>query len=123
MKKTKVPPQFFGFLLAFSMVILQSCSPVVQTEFKKGVLLEERPTGRLVELDSVASLEVTSPVTVKVYEIVRVADELSQSYEKIKLEVSKNRFTHDGNDHHDPLYNHKIVLRIPLTRYTSSLKA
>jgi hypothetical protein len=106
MKKTGIPPQFFGFLLAWSMVILQSCSPVVQTEFKKGPLLEERPTGKLAELDSAASIEVTAPVTVKVYETVRVADEISQTYEKIKLEVTKNRFTRDGNDRHDPRYNH-----------------
>jgi hypothetical protein len=106
MEKTIISPLFFRFLLAFSVVILQSCSPVVQTEFKKGSLIEERPTGTPVELKSAASIEVTSPVTVKVYEIVQVADELSQTYEKIKLEVTKNRLTRDGKDHLDPLYNH-----------------
>jgi len=106
MKKTMVSPLFFSFLSAFSVVFLQSCSPVVQTEFKKGSLIEERPTGKLVELDSTAYIEMTSPVTVKVYEIVRVADELSQTYEKIKLEVTKNRFAHDGIDHQDPWYKH-----------------
>jgi hypothetical protein len=106
MKKTRVFPQFFSFLLVFSIFMLQSCSPVVHTEFKKGSLIEEQPTGKLVELESAAYIEMASPVAVKVYEIVQVADELSQTYEKIKLEVTKNRFTHDGNDHHDPWYNH-----------------
>ncbi len=106
MKKTIVTPQFFISLFALSICILQSCSSVVHTEFKKGSLIEERPTGKIVELKSAVHFEVTSPLTVKVFEIVQVADELSQTYEKIKLEVKKNRFTHDGNDHHDPLYNH-----------------
>jgi hypothetical protein len=76
--------------------------PVVQTEFKGLSLGSPRKNA---ELDS-GLLLVTSPVTVKVYETVRVADEISQTYEKIKLEVTKNRFTRDGNDRHDPRYNH-----------------
>jgi hypothetical protein len=106
MNKTIVTSKFFISLFALSIFILQSCSSVVHTEFKKGSLIEERPTGKLVELESAVHIEVTSPVTVKVYEIVKVADELSQTYEKIKLKVTKNRFTHDGNDHLDPWYNH-----------------
>jgi hypothetical protein len=88
------------------MCILQSCSSVVHTEFKKGSLIEERPTGKLVALESAVHIEVTSPLTVRVYELVKVADELSQTYEKIKLEVSINRSPRDGNDHLDPWYNH-----------------
>jgi hypothetical protein len=106
LKKTIVSPKFFCSLFAFSIFILQSCSSVVHTEFKKGSLLEERPTGKLVELESTIYLEVKSPLTVKVYEIVQVADELSQTHEKIKLEVTKNRFTKDGNYHYEPSYNH-----------------
>lgn len=106
MKKTRVTPQFFFSLFALSIFLLQSCSSVVHTEFKKGSLLEERPTGKIVELKSAVHIEVTSPLTLKVFEIVTVADELSQTYEKIKLKVSKNRFTRDGHDRHDPLYNH-----------------
>ncbi len=107
MNKTIVTPQFFISLFALSIFMLQSCSSIVHTEFKKGSLIEERPTGKLAELKSAVHIEVTSPLTVKVFEIVQVADELSQTYEKLKLEVKKNRFTHDGNDHHDPLYNHR----------------
>jgi outer membrane protein assembly factor BamD (BamD/ComL family) len=106
MKKTIVTSQLFISLLALSIFMLQSCSSVVQTEFKKGSLIEERPTGKLVELKSAAHLEVTSPLSVKVYEIVQVADEISQTYEKIKLEVLKKRSTKYGSDHHDPWYNH-----------------
>ncbi len=106
MKKTIVTPKFFISLLSVSILILQSCSSIVHTEFKKGSLIEERPTGKLVELESAVHIEVTSPLTVKVYEIVQVADEISQTYEKRKLEVSKKRFTTEGNYHHDPLYNH-----------------
>ena len=51
MNKTIASSHFFSFLLALSVAVLQSCSPVVQTEFKKGSLLEERPTGKLVDLD------------------------------------------------------------------------
>jgi len=106
LKKTILSPLFFTFLLALSIFNLQSCSSVVQTEFKKGSLIEERHTGKLVELESAVHLEVTSPLTVKVYEIVKVADEISQAYEKIKLEVKKNRSAQDGNSHLDPWYNH-----------------
>jgi hypothetical protein len=106
MNKTIVSPQFVSFLVAFSVVILQSCSPVVRTEFKKGSLIEEHPTGTPVELKSTAYIDVTSPVTVKAYEIVQVADELTQAYEKIKLEVTKNRFSRGGEDHLDPVYDH-----------------
>ncbi len=106
MKKTVFSPKFFCSLVAFSIFILQSCSPVVHTEFKKGALIEERPTGKLVELESTAYLEVTSPLTVKVYEIVQVADEFSQTHEKIKLEVTKSPFTKWGKYHYDPRYNY-----------------
>lgn len=106
MKKTRLTPKFFISLFALSMFILQSCSSVVHTEFKKGSLIEERFKGKLVALESAVHIEVTSPLTVKVYEIVRVADEFSQTYQKIKLVVSKNRLFNDGNYHHDPWYNH-----------------
>jgi hypothetical protein len=106
MKKILLTPQFFISLFALSICILQSCSSVVQTEFKKGFFIEEQPKGKLVELENAVHIEVTSPLTVKVYETVRVADEFSQTYEKIKLEVSKNRLFNVGNEHHDPWYNH-----------------
>lgn len=106
MKKRALSPQLFGFALALSVFIVQSCSPVVHTEFKKGSLLEERAEGKVVELESTIEIEVTSPLTVKVYERIKVADAISQVFEKLKLEVTKNRFTNDGNSHNDPWFNH-----------------
>lgn len=71
---------------ALLLSICSGCATVLHTEFRKGELVKEEASGKVIELHRDLTMELLTPTSFRLYENVMYAEETLKYFQKIKVE-------------------------------------